>query len=337
MRVVLPVVLAVAVGAVIARALPCGRSGPSAAAVVAGRTISLAEVDGSLGNRLLNLRVREYAQRRRALDELLSKELLRREATRRKTTVERLQSEIPQKVTPATEDEARAVYNAARGARAGAPDEQVLVALTRRLDQTRLDEQTRKYLRELRGRFPVRLLLEAPRVHMGRVADAPVKGACTAPVTITEFADFQCPYCARLAPLLRQLLSMYDGQVSLVFRHCPLPGHRQAAMAAEAASCAGEQGRFWEMHDVMFKNSPRLSPADLKIYATAVNLDGERFAGCLDSHRYQGKWTRDRADAKQYGVTGTPVLFVSGRPLFGVPSLQQLVDVVDEEIARTAR
>ena len=110
--------------------------------------------------------------------------------------------------------------------------------------------------------------------------------------------------------------------------------HKDAAKAAEAASCAAAQGRFWEMHDILFQNQKNLSRDDLRRYADTLKLNPTRFAACVDRGRYTAEWQQDQADGRQYGVTGTPALFVNGRPVFGAVTLQDLIQILDEELAR---
>jgi thiol-disulfide isomerase/thioredoxin len=114
-------------------------------------------------------------------------------------------------------------------------------------------------------------------------------------VTIVEFSEFQCPFCRRVLPALRQVEERYRGRVRLVFRHFPLARHKEAPKAAEAAECARDQGRFWEMHDRLFANAEQLKPADLKGHARAIGIDGPAFDACLDSGRHAERWKRDLA------------------------------------------
>jgi protein-disulfide isomerase len=121
-----------------------------------------------------------------------------------------------------------------------------------------------------------------------------------------------------------------------VFRHFPLARHKDAPKAAEAAECARDQGRFWEMHDRLFENAERLGPEDLKRHARAVGLDGAAFDGCLDSGRHEDRWRRDLADAESYGATGTPMFFVNGRLVSGAQPYEVFARVIDEELKGTA-
>lgn len=143
---------------------------------------------------------------------------------------------------------------------------------------------------------------------------APFMGEKNAKVTLVEFTDYQCPFCARHATqVLPQIVSEYvkTGKVKYVLRNFPLEAmHTAAAKAAEAASCAGEQGKFWEMHLRLLANPKALDPKNLSEYAGALKLELPRFQQCLDSGKYAASVRQDLADGQQAGVNGTPSFFL---------------------------
>ena len=141
------------------------------------------------------------------------------------------------------------------------------------------------------------------------------KGPATAPITIIEFSDFECPFCAQAQPALDEILAAYPDQIRLVFKHNPLPFHPHAPLAHEAALAAGAQGKFWEMHDLLFTNQQRLTRDDLLRYAQQLDLDLIAFAEALDGGVYTSAVELDRVEAQGLGVTGTPTFFISGRRL----------------------
>jgi len=144
------------------------------------------------------------------------------------------------------------------------------------------------------------------------VTDSPVRGPKTAPVTIVEFADFQSPLAAEALHTVQQVLAQYPDQVRLVFKHFPLAIHPNARTAALAAEAAGEQGKFWEMHDLLFQNSTALGPDDLRALATRLGLDVARFEKDLGSPELAARVDRDVAEAARVGVIGAPTFFVNG-------------------------
>jgi protein-disulfide isomerase len=160
-----------------------------------------------------------------------------------------------------------------------------------------------------------------------------VRGPDTAPVTLVEYGDFECPYCGRAEPALRDLLAEFGDDLRYVYRHLPLPDvHPRAKIAAEASEAAGSQGAFWEMHDLLFDHQDALRPADLLNYARELGLDVERFERELRRHEYSARIARDIQSADLSGVTGTPSFFVNGQRHYGAYDLASL-----ESAVRTAR
>jgi protein-disulfide isomerase len=146
------------------------------------------------------------------------------------------------------------------------------------------------------------------------VGDGPALGNADAPITIIEFSDYQCPFCKRhFENTLSELKTSYinTGKVRYVFRDFPLDSiHPYARKAAEAAHCAGDQAKFWEMHDVMFTNQAELMQDNLKGFALDMKLDVEAFSACLDSGKYAKTVEADLAAGSAAGVTGTPKFFI---------------------------
>jgi protein-disulfide isomerase len=144
---------------------------------------------------------------------------------------------------------------------------------------------------------------------------APARGPGEAPVTIVEFADFQCPFCARTAPLLDAVLRAYGDRVRLVFKHFPIDSHAYARGAALAALAAHEQGKFWEMHDRLFAAGGRVDRQGALRVAGELGLDVRRFERDLDSPELAERLELDRQDGLAAGLTGTPTFYVNGRRL----------------------
>jgi protein-disulfide isomerase len=165
-------------------------------------------------------------------------------------------------------------------------------------------------------------------------ADSPSKGPATAKVTIVEFSEFQCPFCARVLPTMQQLLKDYEGQIRVVFKHNPLPFHKDAPLASEAAMAAHAQGKFWEYHDKLFANQRALGRPELERYAADVGLDVAAFKAALDGGKHKGTIARDMAQARQFGAMGTPTFFLNGRKIAGASPVDAFKRVVDEEIKK---
>jgi Na+/H+ antiporter NhaA/glutaredoxin len=161
-----------------------------------------------------------------------------------------------------------------------------------------------------------------------------VRGPLDAPVTVVEYGDFQCPYCGRAEPVVRELLAG-QGDVRYVWRHLPLAHvHPDAALAAEAAEAAAEQGAFWPMHDLLLERQEHLQPKDLVGYAAELGLDVDQFRDDLREHRTADRVAQDVQSADLSGVSGTPTFFVNGRRHYGAYDLATLRKAVATARAR---
>jgi protein-disulfide isomerase len=306
---------------------------PDTAAVVGPERISQAELDKAVGHRLLTLKTQEYAIKRSILEELIQERLLIAEAKRLGMTKEALeQTEITAKAQPVTDEEVRVVYDSAKDRMGGLPEAEARKRIAESMARRRVELRREAYVKELSAKSGVRVLRPAPRVEIDPGAGAPSRGPATAPVTIVEFSDYQCPYCARAYGTLNQVRAKYPTQVRIVFRDFPLPIHREAPKAAEAAHCAGDQSKFWEMHDVLFENPSDLTEPALLKHARTLKLDEAAFSQCLSSGKHAGKWQKDLEVGREYGVSGTPAFFINGRFVNGALPLEAFVEIIEEEL-----
>jgi len=141
----------------------------------------------------------------------------------------------------------------------------------------------------------------------------PFLGDEDAKVTVVEFSDFECSFCKEVQPILKQIVSEYNGDVKLVFKNYPIVNiHPQAMSAAEASECAHDQGKFWEYHDKLYENQGRMEIADLKKYADEVGLTDWEFVDCLVSGKKTAEVSNDFAQGVSVGVEGTPTFFING-------------------------
>ena len=167
--------------------------------------------------------------------------------------------------------------------------------------------------------------------------DDPSLGPAKAMVTLIEFADLQCPFCARYQPVLKQLLAAYPKDLRLVFKHNPLAFHPQARLAAEAAVAAHRGGKFWAYHDRLLEQQDKLAPADLETHATAVGLAPGLVQSAIGTRKYRGRVEADQALAARVKAVGTPILFVNGRKVAGARPLAELRKLVDEELLKARK
>jgi len=176
--------------------------------------------------------------------------------------------------------------------------------------------------------------------------DDPSIGPKNAKVTIIEFSDFQCPFCRRLwKDAFTQINKEYidaGKSVKYVYRDFPLSFHEMAQKYAEAAECAKEQGKFWEMHDKIFGEQEKQGQGtitsfninDVKRWARELGLNGSKFDQCLDSDKYKDEVQKDFNEGSQAGVSGTPTLFINGRIVVGAQPFQSIKAIIDEELAK---
>jgi protein-disulfide isomerase len=187
-----------------------------------------------------------------------------------------------------------------------------------------------KLLKELRAKAEVEILLERPELIRLTVSpdDDPYLGKKDAKITLLEFADYQCPACSRVRPMLKELVARKGDTIKVVFRDLPLASHKNARAAAEAAECADEQGKFWEYHEFLFENQQSLDGESLKKYAESIGLDAKKFNQCIDSGRYSAEVEKDVADAKIAGINSTPSILVNGYYISGIPTVAYLEEVI---------
>jgi len=172
------------------------------------------------------------------------------------------------------------------------------------------------------------------KVHEIELGDAPIRGSESAKVTIVEWADFQCPFCVRVNPTIDQIAKEYGDKVRFAFKHLPLSMHKKARAAHQAAEAAHRQGKFWEMHDLIFASPKDLSPETYLRYANEIGLDIDRYNSDFASTPVRKVIDDDLAMASKLGVSGTPSFFINGRFLSGAQPYGSFARVIDEELAK---
>jgi protein-disulfide isomerase len=184
----------------------------------------------------------------------------------------------------------------------------------------------------------VRVMMDVPRTPVTVAADDPSEGNANAPVTLVEYSDFQCPFCQRVMPTIKQLRTKYGDKVRVVWKDFPLTQiHPQAFVAAQAGNCAREQGKFWEYHDRLFANQAALQPESLKKYASEVGLDAAKFNECLDSSKYEARVQEALGAGMRVGISSTPTVYVNGRMINGAQPIEVFEAAIDDELARNGK
>jgi protein-disulfide isomerase len=307
-------------------------------ASVGSTQITLTEVDEKALNQPVSnfgserLSQALYEARLAAIDDIVASKLLDQEAKtqhiERAALVER---EITSKIPTVTDAQIAEWYQANQNRVQGASLDQARQAIRNYLTQDRMQRVRDAYLGSLRAKTNVRVMLDPPRQQIS-TANSPSRGPSSAPIELVEFSDFQCPFCLRADPTVRQVLATYGDRIKLVYRHFPLPNHPNARPAAEAAACAEEQGKFWQYHDKLFADPGHLEIADLKQRASELGLDKGKFDACVDSHASRARVDADVRDGQEAGVNGTPAFFINGRMLSGAQPFEQFKRLIDEEL-----
>jgi len=278
-----------------------------------------------------------YEGRRNALEAIVAESLVAAAAKGKGLSPDAyVEAELTRRVKPVTDSEVVAFFQANAGQMQGRPLEVMAPAINRYLEEQRRLEARQALIAELRkGGAPVMVMLDAPRHDVTIAATDPSIGSASAPVTIVEFSDFQCPYCRSVAPTLKQVRDTYGDKVRIVWKDYPLTQiHPEAFKAGEAAHCAGEQSKFWEYHDRLFANQTALQPTDLKKYAVDLGLDATTFNACVDSSKYGDRVREGVAQGSRLGVNSTPTVYINGRLLSGAQPYETFVLVIDEELSR---
>ena len=173
----------------------------------------------------------------------------------------------------------------------------------------------------------------AKKAEKALITEGMTKGSKNSPVTLIEYSDYECPYCARAEATIKDVLDEYGSKIYFVYKDFPLPFHNNAQKAAEASRCALEQNKYWEYHDALFKNQQSLDTNSLKTYAKSLGLDEAKFSECLDSNKYTEKVKQDMEEGQSKGVTGTPTFFVNGKMLVGAQPFDAFKEIIDKELA----
>jgi len=301
-------------------------------AEVAGSSITRDQLEAHVKAQLIEIDSQRYDALREGLDEMVSEQLLAKEAAARDTTSEKvLEAEVTSKLTEPTDAEIQSVYDSNKQQLGDTPLEQVKPRIVQYLKGQQEASLQQAFLSGLRKKYDTKIKLRPPVVEVGeggRVA----KGPATAPVTIIEFSDYECPFCKRAEPTVEQVLKTYGDKVRLVYRDYPLPFHANAKPASIAAACAEQQGKFWEYHEKIFA-APALNDETYKKLAGEVGLDEAKFAACLTSPEAAATVDKHAADGAAVGVRGTPAFFINGRMLSGAQPFEKFKEIIDEELA----
>jgi len=321
------------------------QSGSKRLGVVNGQAITEDEVSKAAAKDLDNVelkRLQNEANYRRekqdalekAFNALMEEKVLDAEAAKRKISREALvQQEVDGNVKAPTTEEIEKFYEENK-ARIPVSREQAIPQIGPYLMDQRRDAAFAALVTRLKKDYGVTSYLEPLRTEIP-TAGFPTLGPASAPITIVEFSDFECPYCGGLFPTLKEIETKYADKIRVVYRQYPLTSlHPHAQKAAEASLCADEQKRFWDFHDSLFGNQQDLTVDSLKRRAVELKLDAPAFNTCLDSGKHAETIKKDIVEGSRAGVSGTPAIFINGRLLSGNQPYTSIAQVIEDELQR---
>jgi predicted DsbA family dithiol-disulfide isomerase len=306
-------------------------------AVIGGKAVYEDELLPLMIEQLQEIRNQEYEIKSRALEQLINQKVLEAEAAKKGMSVDALlDRNVTAAVPDPTDSEVEAFYLGQKD-RLNRPLNEIRQQLRENLKQTKLQQTRSDFIQRLWSDSQVGILLSPPRTEvaydLGRV-----RGDAAAPITIVEFSDFQCPFCRTSFPIVKQLLEKYAGKIKIAYRDYPLHQiHPQAHIAAEGARCAGEQGKFWEYHDLLFTNQDKLDQTGLIQHAKTLKLNQRQFETCLGSGKYKPAIEADVQAAAKARVSGTPAFFINGIAVTGAQPASAFERIIDAELTRIAQ
>jgi len=299
---------------------------------VSGRILTLGDLQAQQGGKLLQAQYQFYLSERKALEEAIDNRLLEDEAKKKQMSLDQLlDTEVYKGVKDPTEDQLEVYYE---GLDTQEPYQSIRGEVLQHIRELRRTKARAAYVDQLRKDAQINILLMPPTADVETTA-AFAKGDRKAPVVLVEFADYECPYCQKVNPQIQKLKKEYGDSLTVIYKDFPLPMHHSAEKAAEASRCAGEQGKFWEYHDVLYY-SRLLSTDDLKEHARVLKLDADRFDSCLDNATEAEAVKKDLEEAKGLGLTGTPSFFVNGHFFSGVVDYAALKDMINQQLNAVA-
>lgn len=273
-----------------------------------------------------------------ALEGMIEKRLIEAKAKAEGITAEKLmEREVDSKITPASDTELKAMYDAAKAQGQPLPPfEQIKPEIAKYAANQGKGRFRKAFIDKLRAETKVEVLLPPalpPKMEVAAVGQA--RGPASAPITIVEFSDFQCPYCSRAEETVKKVMEEYKGKIRLFYRDYPLPFHGDAQKASEAAQCAGDQNKYWEMHEKLFASQQALKVEQLKEHAKGLGLDSGKFDKCLDGGDKAKVVDESKKAGEELGVSGTPHFFINGRPLSGAQPFEEFKKIIDLELRGT--
>lgn len=307
-------------------------------ATVGDQTITRADLDKAVKSQMVELDNQRYEILEEGLNNLVSEKLLAIAAKEKGQSVEDFQKELmAAPVDEPTAEQIQKVYDDNKDAPglSGKSLDEVKGRLVEYLKNQQRAQKAQAMLADLRTKYNTVIKLTPPVVEVSDGGRMSRGGGANAPVVIIAFSDYECPYCKKAEPTVAEVMAIYGDKIRYVHRDYPLPFHKFARKAAETARCAGEQGKFWEAHDALFKAA--LSDETIETTVVAVGVDKTKLDECLASGRVKKMVDDDMAAGGDVGVSGTPAFFINGRMLSGAQPADRFKAVIDEELKKSGK
>jgi protein-disulfide isomerase len=310
-------------------------------AVIGGKPVYDDQLPADEQAQLARMMQQVYGVKMRALHEVLDQKLIATEAKKKDVSEDELfKSEVVSKVVEPTEEQVRAYYES-RPDQVKQPYDDVKDRIRKGLKDVEIQQARAVYVQGLWQQAlndgELAILMSPPKIEI-KADPSRLRGDPKAPITIVEFSDYSCPFCRKAESTISGLLAKYPGQVKLTYRDYPLQElHPQAQMAAEASRCAGEQGKYWEYHDLLFAYSDKQGREDLIEDARNLKLDDQQFEACLSSDRYKRQIEQDVQLASRAGIVSTPGFFINGTFVSGAQPAEVFEKIIDRQLAESTQ
>lgn len=331
-------VVGVALGTLVTL-LVAGRNGGGSGsdpvvAEVDGKPVLASQALGSVKGRVFELEEEMFRTKEQAINDFVGGQLLAAQAKKQNMTVEALLEKESGGPVAETTDQELDAFLTSKGISANDP--RISKAdIKNYVKSQKQYEKQEAYVSTLKAAAKVKLLITepvAPRITVDS-SGFPAWGNAKAPVTIVEFSDYQCPYCAGAEETIKRIKKEFGpDKVRIVYMDMPIPGHTRALPASLAALCAEEQGKFWEYHDLLFTNQTKLEDSDFSQYAKTTSLDEKKFKECFDKKKYSDLVARSQQEASKAGIRATPSFLINGQLLQGAQPYTRFAEKINKEI-----
>ncbi|MFO1519501.1 MAG: thioredoxin domain-containing protein [bacterium] len=297
-----------------------------------GQPITEQDLMTRIKPRLSRIEGQIYDIKRDGIDQIIEEKLLDAEAKKQNLSVQDLmKKEVIDKVGEVSDKEVEDFYKQNQARLGGKTLDELKTQIAAQLKARKASVYRNNFIDRLTAKADINVYIERPRVDVA-AGNSPSKGPASAPVTVIEFTDYQCPFCAKARPTIKELVDSYKNDVHYVVRNFPLDFHPFAKKAAVAALCADQQKKYWDFSQKMWDNQKALDVDSLKKYAEEVKLDMKKFNECLDGDKTLADVSKDQQEGAKAGVSGTPAFFINGQALTGAQPIEAFKKMIDQEL-----